>query len=71
MVEQDPRPSGWYSVQDMHGAARPAWFDHDRNLWLVSPGGERLSWHWPSFRVLGFVEAPDSAKAKAKPPPEV
>jgi len=67
MIEQDARPSGWYWVQDMNGAARPAWFDHDRNLWLVGPGGERLSGHWPSFRVLGFVAEPEVDQAT--PPP--
>ena len=71
MIEQDTRPSGWYWVQDMHGAARPAWFDHDRNLWLVSPTGERLSWHWPSFRVLGFVEAPAIGQSERKSAHEV
>lgn len=58
--EQAP---GWYWVQDMRGAARPAWYDG--GVYRNSPTDrEDLCWHWPSFRLLGRCPEPTISAAQ-------
>ena len=60
-----PKPQpGWYWVQDMRGAARPAWYNG--SVYYDSPSAaEPISFHWPSFRRLGRCTEPSEQQIKA------